>query len=91
MARSSSSQPSTAATGERGGILQPAASPILCQACGAARRFLHRRAAAAAALLGHNDAFQMERAALVLATAALRLLTLCDHGEQQPGRRVPPR
>jgi hypothetical protein len=58
--------------------------PVRCQACGAPRRFPRRRDAVAA-LLGHKDAFQTERAALVLATAALRLLTRCDHGEQQPG------
>lgn len=58
--------------------------PVVCSACGAPRRFARRRDAAAA-LLAHNNAYQPVHAALVLATAALRLLTTCDHGEQQPG------
>jgi hypothetical protein len=57
---------------------------VLCQACQGPRRFTRRRDAAAALLVaGGND--QADHAALVLATVALRLLTACDHGEQQPG------
>lgn len=57
---------------------------LVCPACRAPRRFTHRRDAGAAMLL--PDGVQQPRdAALVLATAALRLLTACDHGEQQPG------
>jgi hypothetical protein len=58
--------------------------PVVCQACGAPRRFPRRRGAAAA-MLGYERPYQADHAALVLATAALRLLTACDHGEEQPG------
>jgi hypothetical protein len=34
---------------------------------------------------GHDDGSRAEHAALVLAAVALRLLTACGHGEDQPG------
>ena len=57
---------------------------VVCQACGAPRRFPRRRDAVTALLVGEGP-HQAEHAALVLVTAALRLLTACDHGEQHPG------